>query len=70
MGKLRANKYKDKKGSSCKMCKPHKNGRTPHMKDKHKVKINLYGTEDYPYRKGMTNEEIREAWKLLDSPIV
>lgn len=26
--------YKDKKGSSCAMCKPHKNGWTPKFKDK------------------------------------
>lgn len=30
MGKV----YKDKKGSSCSMCKPHKNGHSP----KHKIK--------------------------------
>lgn len=33
MGKV----YKDKKGSSCKMCKPHKNGWEPKNKQKHIV---------------------------------
>ncbi len=37
MGKV----YKDKKGSSCKMCKPHKTGWAPKQKYKEKVQREL-----------------------------
>lgn len=36
MGKV----YKDKKGSSCKMCKPHKNGWSPKKKVRVRAKEN------------------------------
>jgi len=41
MGKV----YKDKKGSSCKMCKPHKNGWAPKRKEKERLKEKIVQKE-------------------------
>jgi len=41
MGKV----YKDKKGSSCKMCKPHKAGWAPKQKEKERLKSKVVQKE-------------------------